>query len=659
MEVFRLSQCHAELIETWGTKPLDPNATDRSFLFFSICSGYSIRIRQIIIRSVHGTLSLSIKAILMAVEQLFSDFEQLRPTMRPVMRGTTAMVASGHHLATLAAVRILEKGGNAVDAGVAAGICLGVVQPDMVNFAGVAPIMVYLANTNEIKTISGLGPWPKTASVDYFMENFNGEIPEDIHRTVVPAAPDAWIQALKRFGTMSFEEVTRDAVCWAENGFPMHRFLSCTLKEEVESYKRWPSNADIFLPKGRPPESGEIFIQKDLAETIKKMVGAERKRKFSGRHEALQAARDEFYKGEIAEAILDYHRNNDGLLQREDMENFSSNIETPLQTSYRGNYEMYCCRPWCQGPMFLLVLNLLEGFDLKAMGHNSPEYIHIIAETLKLGYADREAYFGDPEFVTVPIEGLLSKKYAEKRRRLIDKDSAWTQIPPAGDPWKYLGVKEDSSGNRNGATAGTSSAPERRDHWDTSYVCVVDKYGNAFSATPSDVSNTAPVIPSTGLVPSSRGSQGWVDHNHPSSIQGGKRPRLTPTPAIVFKKGRLFMPFGTPGGDAQCQSMLQVFLNVVEFGMDPQEAVEAPRFVTYNFPNSFYPHTQYEGILKIEKRVDEAVSQKLGDKGHILQNWPVDWAWKAGGVCAIVADPVNGILLGGADPRRESQALGW
>lgn len=594
----------------------------------------------------------------MSTEQISTEFEQLRISTRPVMRGTTGMVSSGHHLATQAGIRILERGGNAIDAGVASGICLGILQSDMVNFAGVAPIMLYLADTDEIKTISGLGTWPNAASVDYFIKNFEGDIPEDIQRTVVPAAPDAWIQALKRYGTMSFEEVTSDAIYWAEHGFPMHDFMSCTLKEEAESYKRWPSNTEIYLPKGRPPEPGELFKQKDLAETIKKMVRAERKRKFSGRHKALQAARDEFYKGEIAGAILDYHKTNDGLLQRDDMENFHVVIEDPLKTNYR-EYEVYSCHPWCQGPVLLQVLNILKGFDLKAMGHNSPEYIHLLSEALKLGYSDREKFYGDPNFVDVPIVGLLSDGYADNRRQLIDRSKAWTDIPPAGDPWKWQGARRKNSEDHNPKPPGPSDRPGKNDPLDTSYVCVVDKYGNAFSATPSDVSNTTPIIPTTGLAVSSRGSQSWVDHNHPSSVQAGKRPRLTPNPSIVFKNGKLFMPFGTPGGDTQVQAMLQVFLNVAEFQMDPQAAVEAPRFVSYNYPNSFYPHTLYQGLLKVERRVEDSTFDKLKEKGHIIEGWSVDWAWKAGGVCAVVVDQDSGILLGGADPRRECFALGW
>jgi gamma-glutamyltranspeptidase/glutathione hydrolase len=590
-------------------------------------------------------------------DQSYSKYPQTRSSTRPVIRGTTAMISSCHYLATQVGMRILDKGGNAVDAGVAAGICLSVVQPEHVIFAGVAPIMIYLAKTNEIKTISGLGPWPKTASVDYFIENFKGEIPAGIQRSVVPAAPDAWIQALQLYGTMSFEEVTRDAIYLAEQGFPTSKELSNSVKEKIESYRRWRSTADVFLPKGRPPEPGEIFIQRDLAETIKKMVRAEQKRKSSGRDEALRAARDEFYKGEIAEVILDYYEKNGGLLRRDDFESFKCKIEEPLKTTYK-DYEIYSCGPWCQGPVLLQVLNILEGVDFKSMGHNSPEYIHLIAEALKLIYSDREKYYGDPDFVNVPIVGLLSKKYAQTRRSLIHKDKAWTEIPPPGDPWEWQGSKKRQS-VRGDLVSSVSQAKVRKSaDRDTSYLCVVDQYGNAFSATPSDGDPATPIIPPTGLAVSPRGSQSRVDQNHPSSIQGGKRPRLTPNPSMVLRKGKLFMPFGTPGGDRQCQAMLQFFLNIVEFEMNPQEAVEAPRFATLNFPNSFFPHDYHPGMLRVEKRVQDSVINQLKEKGHKVEFWP-DWAIRAGVICAVVVDSVNGILLGAADPRGEAYAMGW
>jgi gamma-glutamyltranspeptidase/glutathione hydrolase len=591
-------------------------------------------------------------------DRIYSKYERARSTYRPVVRGTQGVVSSGHHLATQAGVRILDKGGNAVDAGVAAGICLGILQPEMVNFAGVAPIMIYMADKRQIRTISGLGRWPAAVSVDYFLDNFNGEIPSDIQRTVVPAAPAAWIQALAAFGTMSFEEVTRDAIYLAESGFAVYPFLSNNLKEKADKYRRWPTSAEIYLPQGRAPEPGEVFVQKDLAETIKKMVRAEQKHRFSGRIAALQAARDVFYRREIAEAILDYHKNNNGLLRQEDMENFQATIEDPYHVTYCHDYEIYSCPPWCQGPTLLQALNLLERFDLETMGHNSPAYLHHVAEALKLAFSDREKFYGDPDFVNVPMQGLLSKDYAQLRKTLIDKDKAWTEMPLGGDPWRWqAGQGQPAEGKTEDLTP-PDGKKGAADEWDTSYVCVVDKYGNAFSATPSDGSDHAPVIPTTGIVPSQRGSQSRVNHNHPSSIQGGKRPRLTPNPSIVLRKGKLFMPFGTPGGDVQCQAMLQVFLNIVKFGMDPQEAIEAPRLATYNFPSSFFPHAYNPGLLRIEPRVDSAVVDQLQQKGHEVVLW-TDWSWRAGAVCAIVVDSDSGILLGAADPRRECYAMGW
>jgi gamma-glutamyltranspeptidase / glutathione hydrolase len=591
----------------------------------------------------------------MGDELVYSKFEVARPSLRPLKRGRTGMIVSGHHLATQAGMRILERGGNAIDAGVAAGLCLGILMPEMVSFAGVAPIMIYMADRAQIKTVSGLGPWPKRASVDYFLKHHGGKIPVGIERTVVPAAPDAWIQALKNYGTMSFEEVSRDAIDLAESGFPMYPFMSNNIREAPDNYRRWPSQAEIYHPKGRPPEPGEIFVQKDLAQTIRKMVRAEQKKRFSGRADALQAARDEFYKGEIAEAILDYFGKNGGLLERDDLEAFHVNVEDPLHTTYR-DFTVYSCRPWCQGPVLLQMLNILAAYDLRGLGHNSPEYIHLIIEAAKLVYADRETYYGDPDVIDMPIEGLLSKEYARARGALIDRDKAWPEMPSAGDPWSWQ-TRTAAGTTGKPPTHLLASAGEPKDG-DTSYVCVVDRYGNAFSATPSDGAENTPTIPGTGLAVSSRGSQSWVDVNHASSIQGGKRPRLTPNPSMVFRNGKLLMPFGTPGGDVQCQALLQAFLNIAEFQMDPQAAVEAPRFATFSFPNSFYPHDYHPGLLRAEKSVGAPTLAVLREKGHRVEEWP-DWAWRAGGVCCIVVDSVNGVLLGAADPRREACAWGW
>jgi gamma-glutamyltranspeptidase / glutathione hydrolase len=594
----------------------------------------------------------------MSDDKVFSRYEQTRLSMRPAIMGRHGMIVSGHCLASQVGMRILDRGGNAVDAGVAAGICLAVLQSDMVNFAGVAPIMVFNASRNELAAISGVGPWPRAASVEFFLEQCGGKMPDGILRTVVPAAPDAWITALMRYGTMRFADVAADAIDLAANGFPMHAFLYNNLLELRHKYLQWPENAAIYLPReGMPCPPGELFYQKDLAATLETMVAAEHRVRFSGRPAALAAARDEFYKGSIAETIVSYHHRNGGLLTAEDMASFSVDVEAPLSVRYK-DFVVYACGAWCQGPVLLQALNLVEGWDLKGLGHNSVEYIHALTEALKLVFADRERYYTDPDHTAVPVAGLLSKAYAAERRKAVDMSQAWKQMPPPGDPWRH--ESGSGQGAPSGGAANRTALPSAtpNDHLDTSYVCVVDRHGNCFSATPSDMSYTTEVIPGTGLAVSSRGSQSWVDKDHPCAVAGGRRPRLTPNPVMVFRNGTPYMVMGTPGGDTQCQTMLQTFLNIVEFGMDPQLAAEAPRFATFSFPNSFYPHDYHPGLLRMEKRIPDAVVKGLNDRGHRVELWP-DWAWKAGGVCLILIDRTQGVLTGAADPRRESYAIGW
>jgi len=558
------------------------------------------------------------------------------------------MVVTGHPLATRAAARILEAGGNAVDAGVAAGICLGVVHPDMVSVAGVAPIIVHMARLRETWTVSGVGGWPRAASIEFFRERCGGQIPPGILRTVVPAAPHAWCAALARWGTMSFAEVAAPAIECAERGFPLSEFSAMQIQANQERYRRWPTTAALFLPGGRPLQAGERFVQSELAATLKTMVQAEAKARKRGREAAISAARDAFYTGEIAAAICDYHRREGGLLTREDLARFEVEVSPPTTTTFRG-VEVATCGFWCQGPAFLQMLNLLEPFDLARLGHNSPHYLHLIVEAIKLAFADREAYYGDPVQIKVPAEGLLSKTYAKARRALIG-ERAWPDMPPPGDPYA-LGAA------RNGAQRPLPPLGELPHVMDTSYVAVVDAEGNAFSATPSDPSVDSPVVPGVGCVVSPRGSQSWLDPDHPSAVAPGRRPRLTPAPALAFRDSRLFMPFGTPGGDVQLQAMLQVFLNIVVFGMRPQQAVEAPRAASRSFPDSFWPHPSFPGRLQVEGRIPPDVTNALADLGHSIQTWP-EWEWRVGAVCGIVLEP-DGALMAGADPRRGSHAIGW
>ena len=569
---------------------------------------------------------------------------------RPTIMGTHHMIAATQYLAAEAGFRILEAGGNAIDAGVAAGIALGVVQPEYVNVAGVAPIIIYSAVENRIVTIAGLGPWPKALDPHYFMKNYGGKIPQGIMRTVVPAAPDAWITALERFGTMSFGEVAHSAIRLARDGFPVYPLMTEVITDHEAEYRKFPSNVALYLPKGRPPQPGEIFVQPALAVTLQYMADQEAAARGRGRDVGLAAARDAFYRGDIARAIVKHQQENGGLLSADDLANYRSGFEEPAETSF-GDIKLYACGPWCQGPSLLQAINLLDAAELRKLGHNSTGYLHHITEAVKLAFADREAYFGDPRMIDVPIEAMLSREYANKRREMIRPDKAWPEMPPAGDPRKL--AAEWAAGGAPLVPERAFSAPEL----DTSHVCCVDRHGNVFAATPSDGSYNAPVIPELGIIPSPRGSQNWGDPDHPSGVAPGKRPRLTPSPAIAIEPGKMKMPFGTPGGDVQTQAMLQVFLNIHMFGMEVQEAVEAPRGASYSYPSSFEPHSYHPGLLNMESRIDKGTGDALARLGHKVAWWP-EWTWLAGAVCTVVADQQTGVLKGGADPRRPSYALG-
>ena len=569
---------------------------------------------------------------------------------RPTIRGTRHLAVAGHYLAAHAGFAVLEAGGNAIDAGVAAGITEEIVQCDQVTFAGVAPIMIYLAERGEVITISGVGTWPRAASCEFFQSRHGGAIPEGILRTVVPAAPAAWLLALERFGTMSFADVAAAALRFARDGFPIHPFTAAEIDKRQDHYRRWPSNAAIFLPDGRPPEPGELFVQADLGGTLQFLIDEEAAATKHSREAGLRAVHDAFYKGDIAGAIVRYHEDNGGLLTTGDLAEFRVEIEPPERTEFQG-IEVLSCGFWCQGPVLLQALNLLAGFPLAEIGHNTVSYIHTVAEALKLGFADRHRYYGDPRHVEVPAAGLLSSEYAAKRRELIRDDLAWPEMPPAGDAWSIEPVmaSEDLP-----AAAEDASMPAA----DTTFVCTRDRQGNVFAASPSDPSYDTVIIPGTGLCPSSRGTQSWADPNHPSSVQPGKRPRLTPNPAIALRDGEPFLVFGTPGGDVQPQAMLQAFLNVAVFGMDPQNAVEAPRFVSKSFPDSFSPHDYFPGQLNLEGRIPSDTGEALAALGHRVEWWP-DRTSRAGGVGMVEFDAATGVFHAGADFRRAAYALGW
>lgn len=565
-----------------------------------------------------------------------------------VLTGRRHMASSCHFAASHAAFLILEAGGNAIDAGVAAGLALGVTQSDLVNVAGVAPIMIRLARTGEVVTIDGLGVWPAKASADYFRNNHGGAIPEGLMRAVVPGAPSGWITALERYGTMSFGEVAAAAIRIARDGFPADPRFVETIVTALPKYERFPGNAAVFLPGGKPPRVGDIFKQTDLARSMQYMADEEKAAAAKGgRLAGLQAAHDAFYKGDIAKAITDYHALKGGWLTMADMAAFRARLEAPVRVRYK-DMDVWTCGPWCQGPALPMILKMLANDDLASLGHNSPAYIHLLTEAIKLAFSDREAYFGDPRFVDVPLEMLLSQAYAAKQRARIDAGRAYPEMPPHGEIPGYPRFRPDVP---KGDTPPLSP--------DTAYCAVIDSEGNVFSATPSDPSYDMELIPGTGFVASSRGSQSWTVPGHPSEVAPFKRPRLTPNPAIaMLGDGQALMPFGTPGGDVQTQAMLQVLFNVGIFGMDLRSAIEAPRFSTYSFPSSFEPHEYYPNRLAVESRVDAATLEGLRALGHDVMEWP-DWTRQAGSVCSVIHDTRHGVYTGAGDPRRSSYAVGW
>ena len=572
-------------------------------------------------------------------------------SMRPTVIGRNHAVACGHYLAALAAMRALDAGGNAIDAGVTAAMALAVLQPDIVSFAGVAPTLIYVEKEDRVISLAGLGYWPAATDINRLIAAGDGKsIPEGLLRTVMPAAPATHIEALRRYGTISFEQAATAAMELARDGFAIYPFLRNNLNGAQDQYRRWPESARIFLPGGQPPQYGELFRQEDLGRSIAGMIEAERSAR-GDRDKKLRAVHDFFYRGPIAKAAADYHAQNDGFLTAADLAGFEVPVEDSISVNYRG-YEVHACDTWCQGISLLETLNIIDGFDLGKLGHNSPDYVHTLTEALNLAFGDREAYVGDPRFVKVPTAALLSDAYAARQRARIDLKRAFGKMPAGGNPENNSMTAGSHEHMYAAARGKVGIAP------DTIYAAVMDKQGNAYSATLSDTTYDAPVIPGTGIVFSSRGQQSRLAAGHPAQVAPGKRPRLTPSPALAMKDGKPFMCFGTPGGDVQSQSMLQVFLNVTQFGMQVQQAVEAQRFSSASFPNSFAPHDYFPGRLCIEEDMPNDVIGEMKKRGHDVQVLPRLPA-QNGAVCAVMRDPRTGLKHAGADPRREAYALGW
>jgi gamma-glutamyltranspeptidase/glutathione hydrolase len=574
-------------------------------------------------------------------------------TTRPVVMGTNGMVTSSHYLATEVGHYALKRGGNVVDAAVSMWFTLTLTKPDLVGIAGEVPVLLYLSDEEKVLAINGSGPAPKRANVEWFKDHDYDLIPEDgFTPAVVPGAFDAWLMALDMYGTFSLTDCLEPNIRIASEGYPMQPSMVRSVELSEERFKReWPTSATVYLPGGKAPKVGQVVTNHDWARTFRKVTELERSERKVGRSAALSACRDHFYRGPIADTIINfmdtfkcrdvYGQEHTGLMTLEDLECYHAKIEDPISSNYRG-LDVYKCGPWTQGPAQLELYNLLEGFDLNKMGHNSVEYIHTWTECAKLAYADREYYYGDPDFTDVPLKMLLSKDYADERRELVNPDEASMLLRPGHvDPIKLEPT------TRKGFLEG-----------DTVHCEAVDSTGNMISATPSGGwIRTSPLVPGLGFCVGTRAQQFDLKSGSPNCLAPGKKPRITLTPSLVMREGEPYMVYGTPGGDGQDQWTSQFLLNYVDFGMDVQLALDKPTVHTNHFTGSFWPKMVRPGELRIEPPIPEAVVEGLRAKGHRVV---VDKPWSHGRCLAIRFDPQTGVKYGGASPRTgDSYALGW
>ena len=593
------------------------------------------------------------------------------PTGRPVVRGTQGIVSAGHQLTAMSAMQMLLSGGNAFDAAVAAGFTAAVVEPTApYSIATEATIMLYHAASGRLRVLSGQGVAAQRATIDFYRKRGLDKIPvgpgpnSELSMTV-PGVVDAFTLLLKTYGIKTLGEAIAPAIYCADRGFQMYEHMHRRLGSSRPPWSRTreqfghypPGGMEVFYPGGEVLPVGQILVQKQLAATMKAMVQAETDAA-GDRLAGLEAARDVFYRGDIARTIVRCSDRFGGMLSLEDLAGYHSTFEDPVSTTYMG-YEVFGQSTWTQGPVALQALNILEQFDLRAMGHNSTKYIHTLTEAMKLAFADRERYYGDPEFARVPIAGLISKEYAAERARLIRPDRAFQEMPEPGDPWRYC--KEAGPGPTPAMPLPTSADGGSRAEDDTTHYAIIDRDGNVVCVTPSGGPIYKSVfVPELGCALSTRSEMFFLDPQHPNGLQPGKRPRTTLVNYMLFKDGRPVATIGCPGGDRQAQADIQMILNMVLFGMDPQEAIEAPRFVTLTLIGSFYPRVYLPGQLDVEVGISEDVRSELESLGHKVVDVDADSDFGTGvGAALTTRDPETGAMSAGADPRKTAYAIGW
>ena len=520
---------------------------------------------------------------------------------RSAVRAMNGMVATSQPLATAAGLRVLQQGGNAIDAAVAAVAVLCVVEPMMVSAGGDLFALVWDAKRKELKALNASGRSPRALSIDELKKRGFDKTPQvGVHTITVPGAVDGWVTLLERYGTMKLSQVLQPAIEYADHGFPVTNVIAT----DWQTGMHYLDNTDFaatFLPHGKAPDAGEIFTNKNLASTLRKIS---------------TGGREVFYKGEIAEKIVNFLQKQGGLHTLRDFAEHKSNWVEPISTTYRG-HTVYELPPNNQGMTVLQMLNIIEGFDVTALGHNTAQYLHVLVEAKKLAFIDRARQIADPDFYKAPLDKLLSKEYAAEQRKRINQNNV---------------IEHSASGGPRGGE-------------DTVYLTVVDKDRNAISLIQSIFSafGSGLVAGDTGIVLHNRGAGFSFDPNNPNKLEGGKRPFHTLIPAMVFHDGKPWLTFGVMGGDMQAQGHVQVLLNMIDFGMDVQRAGEMPRF------------RHFDSGLALESAISDEVRNALKTKGHLITSSPGMF----GGYQAIMIDPKTGALFGGSDPRKDGCAIGW
>lgn len=590
---------------------------------------------------------------------------------RPEIVGSFGVVSSTHWIASAVAMSILERGGNAFDAAVAGGLTLQAVEPHLNGPAGEVPIVFYNARTEQTEVLCGQGVAPGAATPERFTDLGLDLIPgSGLLATVVPGAFDAWLVMLRDHGTMRLRDVFEPLIHYARNGIPvLPRINSAVAGMRTVFENHWHGSRDVYLKNGDLPQVGTMHRNPVMADTYERIL-SEAEAVGGDRDRQIEAARRAWYKGFVAEAMDRFSQSGDvldvdgvphkGLLTADDMGRWEANYEKPLSLKFR-DFEVFKPGPWSQGPVMLQQLSLLDGFALEDMDPSGDEYIHLILEAGKLAFADREAAYGDPKFSDVPMEHLLSKTYAEERRRLmgetasldlqpgIQTDAAWEAHLAAirtRETKAAAGAGEPTVAPILGVGEPTVALPPA-ERGDTCHICVVDRHGNMVSATPSGGwLQSSPVIPELGFPLNSRAQMFWLQPGLPSTIAPYKRPRTTLSASLAHRDGKPYMAWGTPGGDQQDQWSLQLFLRHAVSGLNLQQSIEAPNWHTDHFPSSFWPRAAKPNTVVVDGQMPEATVTKLRDRGHDVVVGPV---WSEGRLCAV--SQKDGILKGGADPR--------